>query len=342
MPMPMPPYSTTPIAASPARTLHTMRPLPLLRAIACGVLLASTAVHAATKPAPPATASITPARSKPMADILAASKPQEWRALDPDNTLYLELPGGRVVMELAVDFAPEHARNIKTLVREKYFDGLFILRSQDNYVVQWGDPNDEDPSAKPLGSARAALPPEFTTPITPGMPFTKLPDGDGYAPQVGFSQGFPVGRDPKAGKTGQTWLTHCYGALGVSRGNELNSGNGSGLYVTIGHAPRHLDRNIAVVGRVVQGIEKLSVMPRGTGPLGFYEKPEQRIPLKGMVVAADVPLAERTALEVMRTDSASFAAVAQARRNRRDDWYVAPAGHIELCNVPIPVRAPKN
>ena len=308
---------------------------PSARRVACtitvGLLMAVSVAQAAGKP--------TTVRSKPVADILAASKPQEWRALDPENTLYLELPTGRVVMELAPDFAPEHTRNIKTLVREKYFDGLSIIRAQDNYVVQWGDPNDEDANAKPLGSAKATLPPEFTARITPASPVTRLPDGDGYAAAVGFSHGFPVGRNTA---TGQTWLTHCYGALGVARGNEPTSGNGSGLYVIVGHAPRHLDRNIAVVGRVVQGMDKLSVMPRGTGPLGFYEKPEQRTTLRSMVMASDVPLAERTALEVLRTDSASFAAVANARRNRLDDWNTVPAGHIELCNVPIPVRAVKN
>ena len=324
--MPLRHTTTIPTAQRPTR-----RTLRLVSALAVGWLMATTAAQAAGKP--------NPVRSVPMADILAASKPQEWRTLDPENTLYLELPGGRVVMELAHDFAPEHVRNIKTLVREKYFDGLSVLRAQDNYVVQWGDPNDEDASAKPLGSAKIKVPPEFNARITPSIPFTKLPDGDGYAPLVGFSNGFPVGRNPK---TGQTWLTHCYGALGVARGNEPTSGNGSGLYVIVGHAPRHLDRNIAVVGRVVQGMDKLSVMPRGTGPLGFYEKPEQRTPLKSMVMAADVPVAERSALEVLRTDSVSFTAVVNARRNRLDDWYVAPAGHIELCNVPIPVRVPKS
>lgn len=277
-------------------------------------------------------------RSKPVAEILAASTAQEWRPLDPENTLYLELPTGRVVMELAAGYAPETVRNIKTLVREKYFDGLSILRAQDNYVVQWGDPNDEATNARPLGTAKPTLPPEFTAKIHPGLPFDRLADGDGYAPEVGFSQGFPVGRNAKAG---QTWLTHCYGALGVARGNAVDSGNGSGLYVIIGHAPRHLDRNIAVVGRVLQGMDKMSVMQRGNGPLGFYEKAEQRTTIGSMRVAADVSPDQRIELEVLRTDSASFAAVTNARRNRLDDWSIAPAGHIELCNVPIPVRPVK-
>jgi peptidylprolyl isomerase len=275
------------------------------------------------------------ANSRATADILKESKPSEWRSLDPENTLYVEIPSGRVVIELAPAFTPLHADNIRALVRGHYFDGLAILRAQDNYVVQWGDPEEDEAKARSLGKAKATLAPEFTAPIKASEPFTRLPDKDGYAPEVGFSDDFPVGRDPASG---QAWLTHCYGAVGVARGNAPDSGNGSGLYVIISHAPRHLDRNIAVVGRVVQGMEKLSVMPRGTGPLGFYEDPAQRTTISAIRLAADVPAAERTNLEVLRGDSPSFAAVAEARRNRHDDWYIAPAKYIELCNVPIPVR----
>jgi peptidylprolyl isomerase len=267
-----------------------------------------------------------------MAEVLAASRPADWRPLDPENTLYVDVAGGRVVIELAPAFAPEHAANVRTLVRQGYFDGLSIIRSQDNYVVQWGDPDGK----RDLGKARATLPPEFTVPWTPALPFTKLPDPDGYAPEVGFSGGFPVGRDPK---TGQGWLAHCYGMVGAGRGNEVESGSGAELYVVIGHAPRHLDRNIALVGRVVQGMERLSVLPRGTGPLGFYERPEQYVPIRTVRLAADVPVAERAPLEVLRTDTPTFAALVESRRNRRDDWYKVPAGHVELCNVPIVVRS---
>ena len=273
--------------------------------------------------------------SRQMGDILAASPASDWRPLDAENTLYLQLAAGRVVIELAPGFAPLHAANIRTLVREKYFDGLAVLRSHDNYVVQWGDAEEDEKKARPLGSAAAKVAPEFSVAIGPGTPFSRLPDADGYAPEVGFSNGFPAARNPA---TGQTWLTHCYGALGVSRGNEAESGNGSGLYVVIGHAPRHLDRNIAVVGRVVEGMELLSAMPRGTGPLGFYEKPEQRTGIESIRLASEVPESERADLEILRTDSATFNDVAEARRNRHDDWYVEPAGYINLCNVQIPVR----
>lgn len=286
-----------------------------------------------------AIAADTPQRNAPtMADVLAASKPADWRPLDPENTIYLELTPGRVVIELAPSFAPQHVRNVKALAREHYFDGLAILRCQDNYVVQWGDPNAEKPELKrQVQQAKPTLPPEFERAFEPKLPFTRLPDGDVYAPEVGFSGGFPVARDPK---TGRMWLVHCYGMVGAGRDAAVDSGGGTELYVVIGHGPRHLDRNVTLLGRVVQGIELLSALPRGTGPLGFYEKPEQRMPVKSIRIAADVLAAERSLLEVMRTDTPTFQDLIESRRNRREDWFHAQAGHIELCNVPIPVRRP--
>ena len=112
-----------------------------------------------------------------MAEVLAASKPSDWRALDPENTLYLDLPAGRVVIALAPAFAPRHVANVKALVREGYFDGLAILRAQDNYVVQWGDPNGDDTAQRrPIQKAQRTLGAEFDRPMSPDLPFTRLPD----------------------------------------------------------------------------------------------------------------------------------------------------------------------
>jgi peptidylprolyl isomerase len=278
------------------------------------------------------------ATNKPpiMADLLAASSPSDWRTLDPENTLYFEFAGGRVVIELAPAFAPNHVANVKALVREKYFDGLDIVRVQDNYVVQWADPNDEKPElARKILHAQKTLSAEFDRALDLKLPFTPLPDKDVYAPEVGFSEGFPVVRDPHSGKM---WLVHCYGMVGAGRDNAPDSGGGTELYVVIGHAPRQLDRNVTLLGRVVKGMELLSSLPRGTGPLGFYEKPEQQIPIKSIRVAADVPEAERTNLELLRTDTATFRELIEARRNRREPWFQLPAGRIEIGNVPLPVR----
>lgn len=272
-----------------------------------------------------------------MADVLAASRPADWRGLDPENTLYVEFAKGRVVIELAPAFAPRHVANVKTLVRERYYDGLTIVRVQDNYVVQWADPDAEKPElARRIQHAHKTLPAEFDRTLDRKLPFTRLPDGDVYAREVGFSGGFPVARDRRSGRM---WLVHGYGMVGAGRDNTPDSGGGTELYVVIGHAPRHLDRNVTLLGRVVQGMELLSGLPRGTGAMGFYEKAEQRVTIKAIRIAADVPEAERSALEVLRTDTAVFRELIESRRNRREEWFQVPAGHIEVGNVPIPARS---
>jgi peptidylprolyl isomerase len=266
-----------------------------------------------------------------MADVLSASRPSDWRPLDPDNTLYVELPAGRVVIELAPAFAPLHVANIKTLAHAKYFDALPILRVQENYVAQWGDPDNRHPIPAGVGK----LIPEFDSKLPPHGAFTRLPDGDVYAPEVGFADGFPAARSTKLRLT---WLTHCYGMVGVGRDLDVESGSGAELYVVIGHSPRHLDRNVALVGRVVKGMELLSSLPRGSAEMGFYTKNEAATPIKSIRLAAETPAATRSNLEVMRTDTPTFAALIESRRNRPDDFFKVKAGRIELCNVPLPVR----
>jgi peptidylprolyl isomerase len=266
-----------------------------------------------------------------MAAVLAASTAADWRPLDPEKTLYLDLDSGRVIFELAPDFAPAHVANLRTLTQSGWFDGLSINRVQDNFVTQWGDPE----SKKPLGAAKAKIAPEFEQSWNRSWRMTRLPDDDVYASQVGFIEGFAAALDERAGKV---WLTHCYGTLGVGRDTAADSGNAAELYAVIGHSPRQLDRNITVIGRAVRGMELLAALPRGTLPLGFYAKAEERVPIKRIRFAVDLPPAERIPLEVLRTDTPTFAALIESRRNRRDEWYLQPAGKIDLCSVPIPVR----
>jgi peptidylprolyl isomerase len=288
-------------------------------------------------PAAPTPAPAAPAAPPTMADVLAAAGPDDWQPLDPEQTLYVDLPAGRVVIALARDFAPRHVANVQALAREGYFDGLPVVRSQDNYVVQWGDPAEEPAAARPMQTGQRNLAAEMDR-AAAGLTFTPLADGDVYAPEVGHSGAFPVARDPAAGRV---WLAHCYAMVGAGRGNTADSGSGAQLYVVIGHSPRHLDRNVTLLGRVVQGMELLSTLPRGSGPLGFYEDAAQRLPIRSIRVAADVPAAERTPLELLRTDTATWEALIDARRHRRESWFLDPVGRIEVCNVPLPVRPQK-
>jgi peptidylprolyl isomerase len=273
------------------------------------------------------------ADAKPVtvADLLASSPASDWRVPDPGDTLYMDLAGGRVVIELAARVAPQHVANLRSLARAHYFDGLAIVRVQDNYVVQWDDPEHHRPV--PAG-VRGAV--EFTAAAGADTRFEPLPDRDVYAPQVGFLDGFPAARDPRSHTV---WLAHCYGMVGAGRDDPPES-NGTELYAVIGNAPRQLDRNVALVGRILKGVELLSTLPRGTGDMGFYVPPEPTVPIRAVRVAADVPKAERTPIEVLRTDSATFRAVLDQRRQRHESWFKFSPDHIDLCNVPLPVRTP--
>lgn len=265
-------------------------------------------------------------------DILTLSPESDWRSIDPENALYVELPGGRVIIELSPDFSPQHVANVRALARADFWENAAVVRVQDNYVTQWGVP---DGDIRDRGAAVAEITAAEFDRATGDLPFTPLPDPDAYAVATGFTHGLPVGRDGQ----GRTWMLHCYGVVGVARGNPPDSGDGSALYVVIGQSPRHLDRNVAMIGRVVQGVDLLSSLPRGTGSLGFYETPAERLPIRSIRLAADVPPGERTELEVLRTDTPTFQAVIESRRFRRESWFVQPAGRINVCNVPLPVRA---
>ena len=313
-----------------------MIPSSLRRTAAAG-LLAALAVAAQAQAAAPAASAASAPKARTTADILREAPASAWRRPDPDNVLAMTLPSGVVWIELAQRFAPRHADNIRTLVAQHYFDGLAVLRVQDNFVAQWGDPAaaDEDASkGRSLGAAARTLEPEFSI-SDKDLKIAKLKDRDVWAPVTGFVDGFPVAADPK---THRAWVAHCYGTVGAGRGNTVDSGNGAELYAVIGQSPRGLDLNIAAVARVLQGMELLSSLPRGGQNMGFYDRPEQNVRITKIERLADMPEATRPDVQVFRTDTPQWNELVESRRNRKDAWYVHKAGAIDLCNLTVPVR----
>ena len=265
-------------------------------------------------------------------DIVAQSPASAWKTIPADDLLVIDLAnGGRVVIQLAPSFAPVHVANIKALARGNYWSGATVYRVQDNYVAQWG--LNESDKAWPAG-VRPKPPAEYTRPLK-GLTITPLGSADPYAPAAGFADGWPVAYSPKAG-----WadLVHCYGTVGVGRDLSPDTGSGGELYAVIGHGPRQLDRNIAIVGRVVDGIDRFSTLPRGTEALGFYKDKAQYVPIASVRMTSDMPAGERPSYEVMDTRSATFSHYLKVRANRRDSFYIRPAGGVDLCNVQVPVR----
>jgi peptidylprolyl isomerase len=267
-------------------------------------------------------------------EVIANSAPSDWRAIEPENMLVMDLQdGGRVIIELAPAFAPVHVANVRAFARGGWWNGATIYRVQDNYVAQWG--NNESDVAAPSGVS-ASPPAEYERAMA-GLSIRPLGFPDAYAPMVGHVDGWPVAYDPERG---EAWMTHCYGSVGVGRDLSPDTGSGGELYAVIGHGPRHLDRNIATIGRVIEGVGLLSAQPRGSGNLGFYEQErgERPIPISRVRLAADMPQAERPRFEVMRSDTQTFSSYVTGRANRGGSFFIRPAGGVDVCNVNVPVR----
>ena len=416
-------------------------------------LLALTAALALSAPA---VAQDEPEGAPSPGEIVAEAPAAEWVTIAPENLLVMTLaPDAKgnsrqvVIQLMPAPFSQGWVDNIRTLARAKWYDGIAVVRVQDNYVVQWGDPNNDNPEAtgpaKPLPEGlkvmgedeylvdsdamseaseievafgtndttqaadihpamknieavfqdRAATEADHAAAIAEflkvaGLMPTGLPSEDeklamqsitptatptapegwhqrdSYSEWVEMWRGWPIAnyeigkwfnqedeevptpmvpRHVAAGmglfkdvEESKFWPVHCYGMVGVGRGYSPDTGTGAELYTVIGHAPRHLDRNIALVGRVVEGIEHLSSLPRGTGALGFYETAEERVPIESIRVASDLPEADQPGFEYLSTEGETFARYAEARANRRAPFFIQPAGGADICNIPVPVR----
>ena len=264
-------------------------------------------------------------------DIVERSPASAWKAIPADDLMVINLAnGGRVVVQLAPAFAPVHVANIKGLVRAGYWQGATVYRVQDNYVAQWG----QNDLKKPPSGINPKPPAEYLRALK-GLKVTPLGSPDQYAPNAGFADGWPIAYSAKAGWAN---LTHCYGSVGVGRDLSPDTGSGGELYAVIGQAPRQLDRNIALVGRVIDGIDRFSTLPRGTEALGFYKDKAQYVPIASVRLASDMPADQRPLYEVMDTSSATFLHYLKVRANRHDSFYDHPAGGVDVCNVQVPVR----
>ena len=290
-------------------------------------------------------------------EIVAAAPKPDWTAIPASDLLVMELvpdakgrPRRVVIQSIPPPFSRGWVGNVRTLAKAHWWDGLSINRVQDNYVVQWGDANADDKAkakALPAGLATMAESDYTHAAITP-QPVRASKSGwlnareDAYGTSQ-FWHGWSLGRDPRSAphQLAQNWPVHCYGMVGVGRDLSPNTGSGAELYVVIGHAPRHLDRNIALVGRVIEGIEFLSSLPRGHGALGFYDlaQGDERVTIASIRPGAEVK--GLPAYEYLSTESASFARYADARANRRDPFFIRPAGGADICNIPVPVRRAK-
>lgn len=268
-----------------------------------------------------------PAIAVTPSEIVASAPADAWAPVPADRLMLMDIGGGRhIVILLEPAAAPEHVANIRLLVRQGWFNTTAINRVQENYVVQWGG----SATLNPLpADFRARLPAEYEMPRS--ADFAPLPYRDSYAAEAGIWKGLPAASDGKS-----QWLAHCPGMVGVGRDMNPDTGNGAELYAVIGQAPRHLDRNIALVGRVVSGMEHLSALPRGDDPLGIYGDTKKFVPVRSVRMADSVPEEDRPHVAILRGEA--LKRWIEARANRQDDFFLKPAGAVDICNAMPPVK----
>ena len=318
--------------------------------------------------------------------IVEEAQENEWVSISVEDLLVMRLapdaegnPREVIIQLMPAPFSQGWVDNIRLLARDGWYDGISVNRVQDNYVVQWGDPNYDNPESdgetKPLPEGlkvmgeneyaashdavnKAGLYAQATAFWNSFYEIYRERSGDlrsgekgpnfgkdSYAISAGFGKGWPFALNDTIANP-----VHCYGMVGVGRNYSPDTGSGAELYTVIGHAPRHLDRNIALVGRIIEGMEHLSSLPRGNGTLGFYAEFERdkRTPILSIDVASDLlesddePAGLTYAYEYLSTESESFALYAEARANRRDPFFIYPAGGADICNIPVPVRPAPN
>jgi peptidylprolyl isomerase len=280
-----------------------------------------------------ALAAAPPPEVRSPADAVKAAPASDWIEIPADDLLVMDLAGGkRVVIQLAPQFAPVHVANIRIMARSGYWAKATIYRVVDNWVTQWGLGDGPFPTPR----AAVARPPEEYQRSAAGLTLTPMGSPDPYSAMAAYADGWPVAMQVG----GTVNPTYCYAAVGVARDAAPDTGNGSELFTVIGSTARRLDRNYALVGRVVDGMENLSALPRGTAEMGVYAKDQVPTPIVRVQIAADMPAAERPRFEYLRTGSPAFADYVQLASHRAD--YGVPSPGADLCAVPVPVRKKKD
>jgi peptidylprolyl isomerase len=158
--------------------------------------------------------------------------------LDPENTIYMDLKYGRVVIRLRPDLAPKHVERVKMLCREGFYDGTPFHRVIEGFMAQGGDPTGTGQG----GSKYPNLPAEFTR-------------------SAHFLRG----------------------TVGAARTQDPDSAN-SQFYIMFAPSP-HLDGQYTIWGQVVEGMEFVDMIKRGSGSSGTVSDPDRIIHMR---VAADV------------------------------------------------------
>lgn len=176
-----------------------------------------------------------------------------WYQVPQSDLVYLQTTQGPVIIALTDSIAPQHAQRFRELVKSGFYNNRYFYRVIEGFVAQAGSNGTHR-----AGDSTAPLPAEFTASSVEGFYEVERPAP--FAPVSGFINGFAAATTPDRQRY---WLAHCPGTVAMARDNKADTG-ATEFYVVLGQAPRHLDRNMSVFGRVVDGMAALQKLPRGS------------------------------------------------------------------------------
>ena len=265
---------------------------------------------------------------------LSAAQQPTWRELNPENTVSVEMPEGLVIMELNPAFAPETVKQFKQLAGDHFYDGLSFYRVIDGFVAQGGDGSDlGELSNVPLVDA------EFEIDWDEEFNYMQVQSPEMFAPETGFIDGFAVARDPSRNKV---WLTHCPGIVAMARNDDPDSSR-TDFYIVIGQAPRYLDRNMNIFGRVVYGMDIVQQIKRGpAADNGIIQDEAESSRISKLQLLSDIPEEDRLKIYVMDTSDKGFKKLLKGRLNRKQKFFHnKPPKVLDVCQVPVAGRITK-
>jgi peptidylprolyl isomerase len=262
----------------------------------------------------------------------ATDPPGQWRTPPPDQLIYLQLTTGTVIIELAPFMAAKNVNQFRALVNEGFYDGLDFYRVLDGFVAQGGDITQQKASG-----VNGKLPAEFTRTAPADSAFMLVQGAEFIAPQTGFLQGFAAGRDPNSKLE---WLLHCPGVVAMGRNVAPDSAH-SEFYITIGQAPRHLDRNMSVIGKVIYGMPSVQALKRAhmNNTSGVISDKQRRSKILRARLGTDVPPQERIAVQVQNERSAAVTQRLSSARSLDNEFYHFKGnGNLDICYYNLQTR----
>lgn len=256
-----------------------------------------------------------------------------WQLLPQDNLLYLETDQGRIVILLAPQFAPQHVKRVKELVKAGFYDGVTFYRVIEGFVAQFGVPEHEWGTRGKLTPMKA----EFSWPVRSGDPYLLVQRPDLLAEETGFNQGFAVAREQN-----QEWLVHCPGVVNMARANEPDTGVAD-IAIMMGQATRHLDKNMSAFGKVIWGQYAINRIRRGeAADGGVIGTAAARTVIKQARLGSDLAPDRQLQLEWLSTTSSEFSQSLAERRSRTHVFYQHKGnGNMDVCYPQVPVREVK-